>query len=125
MKPIIKKQWIKALLSGKYKQGKNYLNKGVKFCCLGVLSDLYAKEHNVKWEDKEGSNGKLLFNEADVLPSKVMRWAGLFRKNPMIKLTEKVAKKMNYYKNTKEDLATLNDNGCNFKVIAECIKQSL
>lgn len=47
----IKKLWVEALRSGKYKQGKNYLHRVIdgenRFCCLGVLckiADLAAKE---------------------------------------------------------------------------------
>ena len=36
----IKKKWLKALRSGKYKQGRDALRIGNKFCCLGVLCDL-------------------------------------------------------------------------------------
>lgn len=34
----IKEIWIKALRSGKYKQGPRYLNVGDYYCCLGVLA---------------------------------------------------------------------------------------
>ena len=37
----VKKKWLEALRSGKYKQGKNELikatNGGFSYCCLGVL----------------------------------------------------------------------------------------
>lgn len=37
-------KWVKALRSGNYEQGKNYLlniiNKGKKYCCLGVATDI-------------------------------------------------------------------------------------
>lgn len=124
MKPAIKKQWLEALTSGNYKQGKNCLNNGNKFCCLGVLSDLYAKKHNIEWEKEKYENDKL-FNEDSVLPSKVKQWAGLSRKNPRVILTDKATKKLGYENGGKEDLATLNDEGCSFKVIAECIEKSL
>jgi hypothetical protein len=37
-------EWIKALRSGKYKQGKGYLYNAAynKWCCLGVLNDLHG-----------------------------------------------------------------------------------
>lgn len=35
-----KRRWIKALKSGKYKQGENMLFNGVEYCCLGVLASL-------------------------------------------------------------------------------------
>lgn len=36
----LKAKWIKALRSGKYRQGHGYLNEGGNFCCLGVLCDV-------------------------------------------------------------------------------------
>lgn len=36
----IKSQWIKALLSGDYKQGYEHLKKNGRYCCLGVLADI-------------------------------------------------------------------------------------
>ena len=42
--------WVKALYSGKYRQGKGALrpSKGT-FCCLGVLCDLAAKDGGQQW----------------------------------------------------------------------------
>lgn len=37
MKKELKRKWVKALLSGKYKQGKYWLRNEGKYCCLGVL----------------------------------------------------------------------------------------
>lgn len=33
-------EWTAALRSGKYKQGKGWLYKDDKYCCLGVYADL-------------------------------------------------------------------------------------
>jgi hypothetical protein len=41
MNKEVKKKWISALLSGKYKQGRNSLrDREEKFCALGVLCDV-------------------------------------------------------------------------------------
>lgn len=37
MKYNVMKKWVKALRSGKYKQGTDYLKNDGKYCCLGVL----------------------------------------------------------------------------------------
>lgn len=37
MKKEIAEKWIAELRSGKYAQGKTYLESGGKFCCLGIL----------------------------------------------------------------------------------------
>lgn len=43
--PIYKEQWIKALRSGEYEQGKGQLKDGAnKFCCLGVLQQIVMGE---------------------------------------------------------------------------------
>lgn len=36
----LKKRWVAALRSGKYKQGKGTLLAGGKYCCLGVLCEI-------------------------------------------------------------------------------------
>ena len=48
-----KEKWVTALRSGKYQQGQGVLrSKDDKFCCLGVLCDLFAKETgSIDWEE--------------------------------------------------------------------------
>ena len=59
MKRELKSKWIKALRSGKYKQGKGRLKKNGKFCCLGVLRDV------VNPKDRRGENGMLSPKQLD------------------------------------------------------------
>jgi hypothetical protein len=40
MKKGLKKKWVAALRSGKYEQGREYLQADGKFCCLGVLCEV-------------------------------------------------------------------------------------
>ena len=40
MNQEIKKQWITALRSGKFEQGRGHLHSNGKYCCLGVLSKI-------------------------------------------------------------------------------------
>ena len=73
----VKKMWIKALESGKYKQTRGNLASRLDdekrptersgFCCLGVLCDLYEKEKKV--ESIDFSNF--------VPPKEVLLWAGI------------------------------------------------
>jgi len=84
--------WIKALRSGKYKQGQNVLlDEKNRYCCLGVLCDLYNKdcrshkkrELTVRKSVEPDSNleddlhsfsfGGQTFR----LPAAVKRWAGM------------------------------------------------
>jgi hypothetical protein len=88
MKEKILKKWVKALRSGKYKKGQGQLailkdseddnSKRVKYCCLGVLCDLYAKETGIKWD------GDLFEEESGALPKAVMKWAGLKSDDPHV-----------------------------------------
>jgi hypothetical protein len=39
----IKRAWVKALRSRKYKQGREYLRDGNEYCCLGVLCDISGR----------------------------------------------------------------------------------
>tara|TARA_R100001244_G_scaffold121497_1_gene91124 strand:- start:646 stop:1044 length:399 start_codon:yes stop_codon:yes gene_type:complete len=86
MKTDIKQKWLEALRSGKYRKGTGQLREqGSKttkprYCCLGVLCDLYIKETGkAKWE-----NGKTIENQESFLTNKVMRWSGLLRSNPKV-----------------------------------------
>lgn len=47
------RRWIHNLESGKYKQGRNKLRVGDKFCCLGVACDMLAKTKKGVWVDKD------------------------------------------------------------------------
>ena len=78
MKTAIAKRWVKALKSGKYKQGKQYLRKGDKYCCLGVLCDLYLIDNDKKWEPEPLYDRGYMCEEGyGNLPPEVMEWAGL------------------------------------------------
>jgi len=89
MKETVKEQWIEALRSGKYRQGKHVLrDKEDKFCCLGVLCDLYRKETG------HGDWGESLDNyvfgsgsdntRSSFLTEEVADWAGLENLRPVI-----------------------------------------
>lgn len=117
MKPKIKKLWIGALKSGKYQQNTHSLNSWGKYCCLGVLCDLHRKRtKKLKWKDGyyDGQDG--------VLPSSVMKWAGLHRSNPTV---HNDLKNGSYLIDKKPRLSDLNDSGASFKDIASMIENSL
>lgn len=91
MKKDVAKLWIKALRSGKYKQGKWTLrNHNNSFCCLGVLCDIYNTERK-KSKKKTLTVTKVnnLFDGkcykygsyACYLPPAVKKWAGIKTKN--------------------------------------------
>ena len=76
MNPEIKAKWLAALRSGEYKQTTQVLrytgpNNQQRFCCLGVLCDLYAQE-------RMGGSWKLsdLEAESESIPGQaVSEWA--------------------------------------------------
>ena len=83
MKKDIAKIWVDALQSGKYDQGSEYLCAGGRYCCLGVLCDLYAQDtaDNLRIVEKEkGDSGFIITyynHDSEVLPDVVQEWAGM------------------------------------------------
>jgi len=103
MNPTVKQKWIDALTSGEYAQSAGHLRDCHGFCCLGVLCDLYSKEHNVEW-----NNDETFLDEELLLPEAVVNWAGLEDGDPEDKFGI--------------SLAFHNDNGKTFPHIAAIIK---
>jgi hypothetical protein len=138
MNKDIAKKWIKALRSGKYKRGKGYLKqynkKGeLRYCCLGVLCELYndsmKKNHKKtlntrnKEHDFDDYNGYILFNSKyGSLPVVVRKWAGI--KDETGEFTYKVKDQHGEYRNN-ENLSILNDTGRKFTTIANIIEKNV
>lgn len=112
----VKRLWIKALQSGKYEQGRNWLRDGNEYCCLGVLCDLWSKEKGVSWDEPLGTQYSFL-EVQDYLPVEVMRWAGLSSNNPEV---NPEVKDYEY-----ASLADMNDTFASFSEIAEVIEERL
>ena len=112
MKLAVKRRWIKALRSGKYRQGKGqlkdeYPSGKASYCCLGVLCDLYNKTCKTdRWE-------KTFYSEDTDLPWTVMKWAGLDDSDPVIDIK------------SNQEASMLNDHGSSFNEIADLIKKNL
>lgn len=108
MNPEIKEKWLKALRSGKYQQGKNYLYIDGCYCCLGVLCDLVDPEGWVEGERPLHQHLKIyLHDDFDTLPS--------------TKMLEKVD--LSLYDAQK--LSSFNDDGKKFDYIADYIQNNL
>jgi hypothetical protein len=78
MKKSIKKKWLEALRSGKYKQTVRNLKDNNGYCCLGVLCDVYAKEHPelARWSEYHGFvAGPTIAHKMP--PVEVYVWSGL------------------------------------------------
>ena len=129
MKKEIAKRWIKALRSGKYKQGQSFLKQydtknQPRHCCLGVLCELYndsMKKNHKKtlttktFDDGLFSNGCVKFGgKEDFLPISVRKWAGMKSKDG--KLDNHL-----FY----NSLADMNDFGKTFKTISNTIEKNI
>ena len=79
MDPEIKAQWIAALRSSNYRQGRTALKRVVdgvpQYCCLGVLSDLWVQAHDVNWEVSTFGI-ETIRSMGTLPPSHVFEWAG-------------------------------------------------
>jgi hypothetical protein len=127
MKAALKKKWVAALRSGKYKQGHGALRiKGAKkdaFCCLGVLADVAgckwdsaiieaAKATDVSPEVTRGKKLRGIAGACGVLPDKIAKRFGIDGDLPS-------------GDNLQSELSSRNDHGYNFEQIATWIEKSL
>jgi len=131
MKKRVLTKWLKALRSGKYKQGRGTLcqtdKKGNEsFCCLGVLCDLYQKEQKrnkkrgLKVETISAENSMVgvlapkpasikSYDDCDgTLPNKVIKWAGFREYNSDGEFL--------YSKESYPELINLNDGNSDLKI---------
>lgn len=72
--------FIGALMSGEYKQGRAKLRQGegtndVRYCCLGVATDLAVKA---------GACEERAFSMYSLLPTPVVHWLGIDDINPLL-----------------------------------------
>lgn len=122
----IKARWIKALRSGKYKQGQGRLRQptpdGDEYCCLGVLCELAVKAKVIpppvfsplgdgSQRYRYGVNGDV---KGGLLPVVVSNWAGVSGSGAY-------GKKGPYYFDGY--LTTDNDSGKDFNTIADIIER--
>ncbi len=126
LKPEIKALWTGALRSGAFGQCASKLADGHgSYCCLGVLSELAARQGVIEEGLFCGSDEATFVrydNESGTLPRKVADWA--FEPfvhysvdswdNPMVRTDERMT-----------TLAELNDTGKSFNEIADIIEEQL
>lgn len=107
MNEKIKTRWIKALRSGKYKQGRSYLHADDKFCCLGVLCELAVESGVILPARKEQEDWCYTYgvsSTAAMPPAEVKFWSDLTNAD------------------TLNTLANMNDGGYSFEDIADFIE---
>lgn len=135
MNPEVKAKWIAALRSGNYKQTQYHLRDDYGYCCLGVLCDIYASEHqDAEWVDvtdtykqstvKPENQKEQVFeilNNTENLPEVIQNWAAkdvLF----YVDINSPDAT----YKLPRQSLQNLNDSfRYDFNKIADLIEQQL
>lgn len=107
MNKEIKKLWIDALKSGEYEQGRWRLKTKNRYCCLGVLCDIYVKQTSRgSWINDVFTSEK--HTEEKTLPAPVRIWAGV---------TSGIIADLN--------LVVLNDRGDSFLQISKVINLHL
>lgn len=116
MKKKIADQWVAALRSGDYKQGKNRLrNVRDEFCCLGVLCNLHAQAHpEIAARQKDP---KYYMGETGVLSGEVAVWAGM-------KSSEGRFYSKKLLTPACDSLTGANDSGVKFPDIADFIEKN-
>lgn len=131
MNKEVKKLWVDALNSGNYRQTQGQLCDGNgRYCCLGVLTDIYAKAKKKKAFDEDGNPvvfGKRVHEDfldgqaIYLLHKKVAEWAGIPPKGIVLQgSSEFFDVKANDWL-----LSELNDGGESFKDIAKLIQKHL
>ena len=105
MNKEIKKKWLKALESGEYKKACGRLKRGDGYCCLGVLTDLYNKEHE---------RFKVTL-DSGILSPVVMNWAGIdLEHSPLVDF---------YDEDGRNSLVNINDSTDSFDEVIEAIRK--
>src|SRR5689334_11788613 len=109
MNKEVKDQWVAALRSGEYEQGKGTLQEDGKFCCLGVLCELAVKAGVTTSEPREGGS-TVIYGGADdpntaYPPAAVIKWAEMDGPNPYVPFEHE-----KWEKSDRAPLTALNDN---------------
>jgi len=131
VKQSIKDEWLAALRSGKYEQGRYRLRTENQYCCLGVLCDILKEKVDGEWvrcvEPPLGNSentldgkeqwcfqvGKQETTTGGALPKEVAKHVGLPTDNLTIMYLPHFS------------LSDLNDSGASFDKIAEAIEKNL
>lgn len=128
MKPEVKELWLQALRSGEYFQGKGFLHtdrpgEHPQFCCLGVLCDIAVKLDPTILPVRRDATEVSYAGRIQFLPITIAEWAGLEGDSPEIEYED-----LDYdadYPTRVMSLADMNDNGLDFKYIANMIERYL
>src|SRR4051812_23133617 len=113
----IKRQWVDALRSGEYVQGKGRLRTpDGRYCCLGVLCDLASKRGVGSWYESDIDEFvyRVRGTHTDtILPAIIASWAQVPNEDPKIPSPGE---------EPPHTLSYLNDMGSTFAEIASHIE---
>ena len=120
------KACVTALRSGKYRQGKGFLNKDGDYCCLGVACEVYIQSHPDKLEKSivaHDFGDTAYYGSGDDgtccrLPKEVQQWLDLTTNDGCFVLGTELAIQLGAY----SSLVTINDSGQTFDQIADLIE---
>ena len=110
----IKETWIKALNSGEFKQGTEFLEKDGKYCALGILSLLSLVEGQCTYNEIDGLGR--FDNKRFTLTYNTLTWAGMDLEDFKVDVI---------CEGESTSIADLNDRGLSFKELARIINLKL
>lgn len=107
MRKEVMELWVEELKSGYWQQGKYFLEHSGFFCVMGVLANIAATQGICS---HTGNNIGFFESGMLSLPQEVVEWAGL-------------SSELGEVPSLKYSLVEMNDNGKNFKQLADVIER--
>ena len=123
MKEEIRKRWVQALCSGKFKKGEGslYNSDSESHCALGVLCELAVQDGVTQRRDSRHGGPSFYGKDGEgcdsILPPEVVEWAGLDSPSPMVSYADESNGETNFW-----TVSEMNDLGASFEYIAEKIE---
>tara|TARA_Y100001937_G_C6853520_1_gene213165 strand:- start:28 stop:417 length:390 start_codon:yes stop_codon:yes gene_type:complete len=128
MKKSDVKEWVKALRSGDYQQGKSNLCKEdqisgeCEYCCLGVACDILTVNEWIKYPNHVVWS---IGEHKDFVLTSIANKEGSFWAETTSFPSKEILKKLGLDSDYAQELAELNDKGWSFKKIANKIERDL
>lgn len=132
-------KWTAALRSGQYSQTDGCLKRrwedgSCSYCALGVLVDLFKKEHPDEVLEDVGAEGTVTYTighdgHTQELPERVVKWAGSwdqhgrFNRGFFTVPCKKTQNRAGYWGGSTTSVSDANDLGLDFSEIADLIDE--
>lgn len=123
MEQEIKKRWVEALVSRKFKKGEGclYNSDTGAHCALGVLCELAVEDGITKRRDSRHGGPSFYGKDGEgcdsILPREVVEWAGLESPSPIVSFRDSVWDETTFF-----TVSELNDMGASYEYIADKIE---